>query len=116
MEIRRRLIMLGGNKLKTVTITIQNACTTGKQLMEEIRAVIPTADFIAINTIPADVLRLTADSVVGLCYLNYMSSGVRPENNIMVYTANYWHPVNTNSTINVPAGTVFKTLIVDYNW
>lgn len=116
MEIRRRLIMLGGNKLKTVTITIQNACTTGAQLMAEIRAVIPTEDFVAINSIPAATLKQTANSICGVCYLNYLTDGNRADISLMIWSANYWHTININQTINVPAGTVFKALIVDYNW
>ena len=116
MEIRRRLIMLGGDKLKTVTINIQNACTTGAQLMAEIRAVIPTEDFVAINTIPAATLKQTANSICGVCYLNYLTGGNRADNGLMIWSANYWHTVNTSSTVDVPAGTVFKALIIDYNW
>ena len=105
---------MGADNMKSITVTIQIACTTGAQLMSEFRAIIPTDDFIAVNTIPADTLKLTPNSVAGLCYLNYMTGGVRPENNLMVFASNYWHPINTNSTVDVPAGSVFKAFIVDY--
>lgn len=102
--------------MKTVTITTQTDCTTGAQLMAEIRTAIPTEDFVAINTIPADTLKQTANGICGVCYLNYLTGGVRPDNQLMIWQANYWHVVNTNQTISVPAGTVFKALIIDYNW
>ena len=113
MEIRRRLLM-GVKDMKSILITIQNACTTGTALMNEIRAVIPTDDFIAVNTIPADTLKLTNNSVAGINYLNYGTNGVRPDNYVMVWNANYWHTQNTSNAIDVPAGSVFKAFIVDY--
>ena len=100
--------------MKAVTVTIQNACTTGTQLMQEIRSVIPTDDFIAVNTIPRDTLMLTNNSVIGISYINYQTNGVRPDNQVMVWTANYWYVINMTTTIDVPAGSTFKVYIIDY--
>ena len=116
MELRRRLLMMGGIVVKVITVITQNACTIGNELNAEIRAVIPTGDFVAWNDTPIDTLKLTANSVAGICYLNFNTGGVRPINHVLMWSANYWHPETNmgSTTIDVPAGSVFKAYVLDY--
>ena len=117
MEIRRRLMMLGDDKMKAVTVTIQNACTSGNDLTNEIRTVIPSGDFVAWNTLSPDTLKLTDNSVAGICYLTFGTGSVRPINQVQMWSANYWHTASNmgTTTINVPAGSVFKAYAIEYN-
>jgi len=102
--------------VRVVTITTQNACTNGNELNAEIRAVIPTDDFVAWNITPIDTLKLTNNSVIGICNLNFNTAGVRPINHVLMWSANYWHPETnmTTTTIDVPVGSVFKAYVLDY--
>lgn len=116
MDLRRRLLMMGGSVVKVITIITQNTCTIGNELNAEIRAVIPTDDFVAWNDTPVDTLELTENSVVGICNLNFNTGGVRPICHLLLWAANYWHPENNmgSTIINVPAGSVFKAYVLDY--